>query len=176
VPGPDHGTRNRAYARIVSQQGESLEHAWKRVLPWLSRFPLPDGDRWAGEEVLEPDESSGNDAEPVAWKAVAIRSLILEGAPIVTTADVRDAHVMVDDELLGNASVTVTLSEPGATRFADVTGAWVGQRLAIVVNGRVNSAPVVKSRIGGGKLSISMGAGDRDKQLEDARRLAASLR
>ncbi|HEY8088700.1 MAG TPA: hypothetical protein VIF09_12665 [Polyangiaceae bacterium] len=175
VPGPDRTTRNRAYARVVAQHGESLDHAWTRVLPWLSRYTLPEGDRWAGEEVLEADESSGNDGEPVAWKAVAIRSLIIERAAIVTTADVLDAHAMVGDELLGNASVTVTLSEPGAARFADATGAWVGQRLAIVVNGRVSSAPVVRSRIGGGKVSISMGAGDRDKQLEDARRLAASL-
>ncbi len=176
VPGPDHGSRDRAYARVVAQHGESLDAAWARLLSWLTGFPLPDGDRWAGEEVLEADESSGNDAEPGAWKAVAIRSLILDGAPIVTTADVLDAHVTVDDELLGNPSVTLTLSERGATRFADATGAWVGQRLAIVVNARVNSAPVVRSRIGGGKVSISMGAGDREKQTEDARRLAASLR
>jgi preprotein translocase subunit SecD len=52
---------------------------------------------------------------------------------------------------------------------------WVQRRLAILVDGRVDSAPVVKSEIGGGRLTITMGAGEPEKQLADARRLAASL-
>lgn len=51
----------------------------------------------------------------------------------------------------------VALSDEGAKRFGQLTAAMVGEKLAIVVGGRVRSAPVVQSPIYGGRLSISLG-------------------
>ena len=57
-----------------------------------------------------------------------------------------------------------------------MTTEWLERRMAIVIDDHVDSAPVIRSPIRGGRLTITMGAGEPDKQLADARLLAASLR
>ena len=74
------------------------------------------------------------------------------------------------------ASVQVTLSPESAARFEDATRGWVDRRIAILIDDKVNSAPVVKSAIGGGHISITMGsAGDPALHLVEAKRLARAL-
>ena len=43
----------------------------------------------------------------------------------------------------------------GARQFGQITGANVNRRLAIILDGVVRSAPVIKERIGGGKAQIT---------------------
>lgn len=71
--------------------------------------------------------------------------------------------------------VNLQLTPEGARRFEDFTAANVKRRLAILVDGRVVSAPVIFTRIPGGNVSITMGTGDPEQQLADARRLAREL-
>jgi preprotein translocase subunit SecD len=71
--------------------------------------------------------------------------------------------------------VAVTLTKDGGERFAEASGANVERRLAILIDGIVNSAPVVKTRISGGRISITMGGGDPADQLDRARKLADGL-
>jgi preprotein translocase subunit SecD len=73
------------------------------------------------------------------------------------------------------ATVRVELTPDGGRRFEEFTGANIKRRLAILVDGRVASAPVILSRIPGGIISITMGAGDRDQQRADAERLVHDL-
>jgi len=47
------------------------------------------------------------------------------------------------------AAVGFSLSQDGGRRFAQFTGANIGRRVAIVLDGRVESAPVIESRIAG---------------------------
>jgi preprotein translocase subunit SecD len=70
----------------------------------------------------------------------------------------------------------LTFSPAGAERFEEVTGANVGRRFAIILDDVIDSAPVIKTKIGGGRASITMGAGDPEKQLQDARKLELVLR
>ncbi|NPV37840.1 MAG: protein translocase subunit SecD [Brevinematales bacterium] len=55
----------------------------------------------------------------------------------------------------GQPVVSFTLTIEGAEIFADVTRQNVGRRLAIVLDGRVKSAPVINSEIPGGRGEIS---------------------
>jgi len=55
----------------------------------------------------------------------------------------------------GQPVVSFGLTIEGAEIFADVTRQNVGRRLAIVLDGRVKSAPVINSEIPGGKGEIS---------------------
>jgi preprotein translocase subunit SecD len=71
--------------------------------------------------------------------------------------------------------VRVALGEAGAERFRAFTAAHVKRRLAIVVDGRVESAPVIQTEIPGGVVSITMGAGAPEEQQAQARRLADRL-
>jgi preprotein translocase subunit SecD len=67
--------------------------------------------------------------------------------------------------------VQITLTSPGGKLFEKITGDNVGRRLAIVLDGKVQSAPVVKDRIGGGRAVITG-----NFTLDEARDLAIVLR
>jgi len=67
--------------------------------------------------------------------------------------------------------VTVTFDRAGARRFDQITGANVGRRLAIVLDGKVQSAPVIQERIAGGQARITG-----NFTLDEARDLAIVLR
>jgi preprotein translocase subunit SecD len=119
------------------------------------RVEVPDR-RWAVEPWSEKDR----------FCAVLLHPTQLGNADIV------DAKAEVS--VYGYPQVNVVFSDAGAKRFADLTAANVDGRLAILRDGEVMSAPVIKERIGGGRAQISMGsAGD---ALRDARILAAALR
>jgi len=67
--------------------------------------------------------------------------------------------------------VEVTLNSSGARIFERITSENVGRRLAIILDGNVQSAPVIRERIGGGRAQITGGF-----TLDEARDLAIVLR
>lgn len=94
----------------------------------------------------------------------------LEPEVRLSTGDVEDASVVVDE---WGVAVAATLRGDAAERFADLTAANVDRKLAIVVDDTVVSAPVIRSRIGGGRIQISLGQGP--DVLVEAEALAAAL-
>jgi preprotein translocase subunit SecY len=165
----------RAYLRVVSGEGESTAQTWARVRPWLEHVELPPGDRWAWEEMSEPIQDDDDDVHPRRWKVVGIRTLVVSGEPIVTTADITDAKAMLDDAST-QASVRLTFMPAAGERFYAFTRTWLGRRLAIMIDGHVDSAPVIRQPIAGGRVQVTMGPGELDKQIAEARHLAAALR
>src|SRR5215472_10334489 len=63
----------------------------------------------------------------------------------VTGRDLSGAQPGTDEN--GRPAVNFTLTRDGAARFAQVTGANVGRLLAIVLDNRVESAPVIRNQI-----------------------------
>jgi protein-export membrane protein SecD len=61
----------------------------------------------------------------------------------------------LDYEQPNAPGVSITFSNRGATRFAQVTKANVGNHLAIVLDDVVRSAPVIREAIRGGRASIT---------------------
>jgi preprotein translocase subunit SecD len=57
--------------------------------------------------------------------------------------------------LSGDPEILVKLTPAGAERFAKITKESIGKRLAIVSNGKILSAPVIRTEIAGGSLVIS---------------------
>jgi preprotein translocase subunit SecD len=55
----------------------------------------------------------------------------------------------------GRPEISITFTEEGRKRFADVTRKNIGKRLAILIDGKVQSAPVIRSEIPGGKALIT---------------------
>src|SRR6266542_5913207 len=82
---------------------------------------------------------------------------------------IQDARVRPAEQLHG-ASVELILNPGGARLFEQITAANVKRRLAIVLDNRVYSAPVIQERIGGGRASIT-GSFD----IKEARDLAIIL-
>jgi protein-export membrane protein SecD/preprotein translocase SecF subunit len=67
----------------------------------------------------------------------------------ITGRDLRSARPIRIDN--GQPAVAFSLTRDGAIRFAQLTGENVGRRLAIILDGRVQSAPQIEGRIDGGE-------------------------
>jgi preprotein translocase subunit SecD len=72
--------------------------------------------------------------------------------------------------------VSMDFTPTGADRFEDITGRNVKRRFAIILDEKVESAPVIQTKIGGGRAQITMGSQNPDQQLQDARKLELVLR
>ena len=83
-----------------------------------------------------------------------IKYLVKE-IPILNGSQVIDAQVAFDQS--NQAIINFTLNSTGARIFGEFTGKNVGKRLAVVLDGKVYSAPNIRERIGGGSGQISGG-------------------
>ena len=96
---------------------------------------------------------------------------ILVDKPILSNEHVASAERR--DEPWGIA-VSVQLTDDGKTRFAEHTARLVNKRIAIVYDGAVMSAPVVREPITGGQALISLGQSGDPEQV--AQELVSVLR
>jgi len=162
----------RHYARIMQDAGESLEQARARLLAWAE--PLaPPGDRVLSAAMFEHDDDKDTDEQIGHRTYLVKRSVVIDGADIAGAA----AEPEAQDHGAGPARwhVRVDLRPAGAERFRAFTAANIKRRLAIVVDGKVSSAPVIQSEIPGGVVTISLGSSVPEQQRVDAKRLADSL-
>jgi preprotein translocase subunit SecD len=72
---------------------------------------------------------------------------ILDRAPVVTGTDLRSADAAPSTNYPGQYQVNFTLSTVAASRFGPFTEANIGHRMAIVLDHKVYSAPVINGRI-----------------------------
>ncbi len=78
---------------------------------------------------------------------------VLKRDPELTGDVVTDAYATFD-QMTNRPMVLMYMSSEGAERWAKITGANIGKRIAIVLDGEVYSAPVVRSKITGGSSQI----------------------
>lgn len=95
---------------------------------------------------------------------------LLEDRAMMTGEELEDAQAQRDPQF-GHPLVTFQLSRRGGRDFERATGANVGERMAIVLDNRVFSAPVIESQIGtNGQITMA------NSTIEEARDLALVLR
>jgi preprotein translocase subunit SecD len=95
---------------------------------------------------------------------------VIESRTLMTGEYITDARVRPSQQLQG-PYVELILNSTGARLFEQITAANVKRRLAIVLDNKVYSAPVIQERIGGGRASIT-GSFD----IKEARDLSIVLR
>jgi preprotein translocase subunit SecD len=99
-------------------------------------------------EAAEKAAGQKYDVAPYEEGGTAPAFVTVEREPIVTGADLRDASAVPDTANDGgNYTILFTLRPEGAVRFGEWTGANVGRYLAIILNGKVRSAPYIKGPI-----------------------------
>jgi len=104
------------------------------------------------------------------------RSYLLYKQAYVTGDMLTDARVSIDQQK-NKPYVSMTFDKNGARLFADVTGKFIKRRMAIVLDNRVNSAPVIQSKIAGGSAMITLNSmGDYNSIFREAKDLALVLR
>jgi len=85
-------------------------------------------------------------------------------------SEISDARVSIDSRF-NEYAVTLKFNNKGARRFDRLTAAHVNERFAIILEGVVQSAPVIRERISGGTAQITGSFAP-----QDARDLAIVLR
>ncbi|MCX7930199.1 MAG: protein translocase subunit SecD [Chlorobi bacterium] len=78
---------------------------------------------------------------------------VLKRDPELTGDVVTDAYATFD-QMSNRPMVLMYMNSEGSERWAKITGANIGKRIAIVLDGEVYSAPVVRSKITGGSSQI----------------------
>ncbi|MCB1214891.1 MAG: protein translocase subunit SecD, partial [Deltaproteobacteria bacterium] len=94
-------------------------------------------------------------------------------------------NIPVSGDMLDNAQVGTLYNDPyvslsfdnlGTKAFGELTKINQGKQLAIVLDGKVNSAPVIKEPILTGNAQISLGFGTYDQKMQEAKDLVLVLR
>ncbi|MBF0314184.1 MAG: protein translocase subunit SecD [Oligoflexia bacterium] len=100
---------------------------------------------------------------------------IVEKIASISGDDLEDANVNIDQQK-NQPYVSMTLKSEAAKRFEDLTGANKGKRLAVILDGNVYTAPHINDRIGGGRAQITLGQGNFNETLNEAKDIALVLR
>lgn len=103
------------------------------------------------------------------------RLYLLKAEAEITGAYITDSKVTVgggnDPKVANKPVVLLSFNRQGSARFAQITGRNVGKRLAIILDGTVYSAPVIRERIAGGNAQITG-----MESMDEARELSVVLK
>ena len=164
------------YTRMSCQPpkyaNETMTECLGRFRAWAKTLNVPDDHAIGFESVTEPVEGT----EPLQFKQVGWRTVYMFARAELTGDYITDASISQDQQNFGQYQVLLSFSPAGADRFEEVTGANINRRFAIILDEIVDSAPVIRTKIGGGRATITMGAGDPEKQLHDAHQLERVLK
>ena len=86
--------------------------------------------------------------------AQATETLYVQKKVLLDQTDLKSASV-ITNQPAGKPRIQITLTDAGAKRFAKVTHQNIGKRLAIIIDGRLYSAPTIKTEIRDGKAQIT---------------------
>lgn len=136
---------------LVQLPGVSdIEHA-KSIIgsPGLLELKIVEGSPSPSKEALMVNGQipEGMDIVPGAGSAGDTSTVyyLVKKVAAVTGQDLRSARASVDEN--NRPAVSFTLSNEGGRKFGKVSGENIGRQLAIILDGRVQSAPVLESRI-----------------------------
>lgn len=142
LPGEGDPTR----AKEVIQASGQL--AFQKVLDDQS-YPSEAAALSAHGGVLPPDAEvvPGQEESSGTGPAQGQVYYILDRAPAITGADLRSADPAPSTKYPGQYQVNFTVGNVAASRFGPFTETNIGHRMAIVLDHKVFSAPVIEARI-----------------------------
>jgi preprotein translocase subunit SecD len=137
LPGVDDPARVKDLIRAT---------AFLEIKPVVSVAPTQEALLAAsGGKVPEDAEVVSGDVEDMEGRVTGREYYLLKKASVVTGRDLRTARRSQDQ--YGQPAVSFTLNPEGATKFGAYTGAHIGDRMAIVLDNKVRSAPVIRGQI-----------------------------
>jgi preprotein translocase subunit SecD len=169
---------------VVARQGE------EKILVQLAGIKTQEEEQRARElisraaklELMAVDEernarvNSMSDSDAAAYGDVILEDAknpqmkyLVREIPILDGGMLTDASMGFDQN--NRPLINFKLNAEGAEIFGDFTGKSVGKRLAVVLDGKVYSAPNINERIGGGAGQISG-----NYTVEEAKDLSIALR
>jgi preprotein translocase subunit SecD len=138
---------------------------------------IPTAERYLALEAVTEAIPRGAELkwgiEPIAGGADSYRTLfVLEDEPLLTGEDLADAGPAARDPTFNQPYVPFETTRRWARKFERGTSRHVGDLMAIVLDNKVQSAPVIRQTLGR-RAQIEMGTGS---SLQEAQDLALVLR
>lgn len=167
-------TKTNTFAILPKLPNETSTQTVQRMREWVETLEVP-ADREVGYEVENRvvDEITGKSEES------GVRTLFLKSRAEITGDMIREAVAQPEQSgggIGGGWHVSITFTDAGGKIFERITGANIQRRFAIILDGKISSAPVIQSKIAGGHGQITMGSGDPEAQLRDSKNLEFVLR
>lgn len=133
--------------------------------------------KWIESLTLPPDRELGVEEWRDGSGALkGYTAFLLRSRADVTGDMIKDAQARPDGQPGSDGwVVSFVLNERGSRIFDQLTAANINRRFAIILDGMVQSAPVIRSRISGSG-QIDMGRGTVQEQLKSAKELEVVLR
>ncbi|MBN2801621.1 MAG: protein translocase subunit SecD [Deltaproteobacteria bacterium] len=115
-------------------------------------------------------DENGNPTADITWRTF----FTFKSAGI--TGEYIDQAAVQFEQQGGKPYVSLTFNQEGAGIFGDLTEKNVDKRMAIILDGKVQSAPVIQEKIGGGTARITLGSADSfDNIMNEAKDLVIVL-
>ena len=116
----------------------------------LLEFKLVEDD-----EELNNRARSGDVSEGYELKELEKETLLVHKEAALTGDTLVNAEVKFDESRFNESYIAIEFNPKGASIFSEVTAQNVGRRLAIVLDGKVHSAPRINEKIPSGRASIT---------------------
>lgn len=151
-----------------------LQHKNRRVIEKFiealpAEYAIP-GDRQVGYEDVPVKDKDG---KPTG--EVASRTYYLYKVAQVTGEYLDDADVGYDQ--YGKPEVDFTFGRAGEKKFRALTRNNIGRRMAVILDNKIQSAPVIQSEIGArGRITLGGGLKSPKDLMDEAKDLAAVLK
>jgi preprotein translocase subunit SecD len=152
------------FLKVLAEEVKKDEKTGAETHP----YRIDDDHVW-GFELERPERAGGAGAEPI-WRSYYLkRPVELAGSSVSNS-------YMYWNPTSGRPEVLVEFDRWGANRFEEMTGQNVGRKMAIILDDKVSSAPVIQTKIGGGRSSITMGGGSAREIQREAQDLVNVLK
>ena len=106
-------------------------------------------------EELNQRASAGDVPEGYELKQEGKQTLLLRKNVELTGDTLISAEVKFDQSRFNEAYIAIEFNSKGAAIFSEVTSQNIGKRLAIVLDGKIHSAPRINEKIPSGRASIT---------------------
>lgn len=116
----------------------------------LLEFKLVEDNQELYSKALQGEAPDGYELKDVEKEKILLnKDTLLTGDTLV------NAEVKFDQSRFNEPYVAIEFNAKGSSVFSEITGANVNKRLAIVLDGKVHSAPRINERIPSGRASIT---------------------
>lgn len=137
------GVSDVARAKEIIRNTALLELKIVEDGPAATREDLLESRNGVTPPEMEVVSGASGGFEPGAAASTAY--YLVRRVAAVTGRDLRNARPSLDE--FNQPAVSFSFNREGAARFGEVTGANIGRNLAIILDGRVQTAPRIESRI-----------------------------
>ncbi|MFH1729699.1 MAG: protein translocase subunit SecD [Pseudomonadota bacterium] len=161
----DRLTLEKAIDKAIKEGKLEKEHD-NKTLNNVMKETLPEGCEIAYQ--IERDKTTGE---------VTKIPYLIQKKTLLTGEVIEDARVMQDNTGFNQYAVSMEFNREGAKIFGRITGANVGNQLAIILDGNVSSAPIINEKIPSGRARITLGSGmNAEDMFKEASDLVVVLR